>query len=311
MDCHPVMKAKISQIKTPVLAHSSRRAFTLLELMVMLMIIALGLLMLVPALAESRIDGQALRCRNNHRQLLRAWQMYAADFNDLLPAADQATATASGRPNWMTGNIDFNAGNPSNYNINQDIVKSPLWPYSASKAEIYRCPADPNYVILAGKIYRRVRTVAMSCAFGNGAWLNGAAGDAGPYRLYSKLSDVRVPPHTFVFIDEHPNSIDDGEMTVSCAGAQTGDAPTLARIIEYPAPFHNGGATLSFADGHVEVHNWIGAMLRTPTSYNQTGLIPLPINVSAGDSAVDIEWLAANTTVEKIILIPCNCNRGE
>jgi prepilin-type processing-associated H-X9-DG protein len=299
MDCHWVMKVKQSQIKIPVASDNSHRAFTLLELTVMLMIIALGLLMLVPALAESRIDGQALSCRNNHRQLLRAWQMYAADFNDLLPAADQATATASGRPNWMTGNMTLPAGNSSLLNTNTDIVRGPLWPYSARKADIYRCPADPRYVTLAGKKYHPVRTVAMSCAFGNGAWLNGVAGDAGPYRLYSKLSDVRVPPHTFVFIDEHPNSIDDGEMTVSCAGAQPGDAPTLARIIEYPAPFHNGGATLSFADGHVEIHNWIGSLLRTPIVYDQSGLLPLPVNVSAGDSAVDIAWLAANTTVKK------------
>lgn len=270
------------------------RAFALLDLMGVLAAVGLVTLLLVPAFARSRVDSVALCCRSNQRQLVRAWQMYATDFNDLLVAADSSQAP---RPNWMSGSLDFNAGNASNYRADIYLVPSPLWPYTARQSEIFHCPADKSYISLAGVRRARVRSCSMSSVFGSGLWLNGSSGP-GPFFTYGKLSDVRSPAHTFVFIDEHPDSINDGQLAVSCAGAQPGDAPGQAKIIDIPAAYHNGGVGLSFADGHAEIHNWIGSMLRSqPIVYSQGGLLPL--NISAGDSWVDMHWLAANTTVTK------------
>lgn len=271
-----------------------RRAFTLVELTVVLAGIGVGVLLLIPALAGSKIDSAALRCLNNHRQLLLAWQMYAADSNDLLPAAQYGVV---GRPIWMDGLLDFNGGNWSNYRTNVDIMLSPLWPYTAGKAEIFRCPSDTTYVSIAGKIYPRVRTVSMSQVFGTGEWLNGLGpgGPSGPYLVYASLSAIRVPSRTFVFADEHPGSINDAALAVSCGGTSPGDSPSLARIIDVPASFHNGGVAISFADGHGEIHKWIGRTIQPPV----WGARPVPLAIPAGDSLVDIQWLAANTTVKK------------
>lgn len=286
---------KMRTVLSPVEStkHLSRRAFTLVELVVVLALAGLGGLLLVPVLAQSRTDSTALRCMENHRRMVLAWQMYAADFRDVVPAASSGLA---GRPLWMTGSMDFTAGNPANYNTNQDIVKSPLWPYMGNAAALVHCPSDTSFISLGGQTYPRVRTLSMNSAFGSGAWLNGA-GSPGPYRIYASMTDVRLPAHTFVFIDEHPDSINDASLLVSCAGAQPGDSPGVAKIIDFPASLHNGAATVSFVDGHVEVHTWIGRRIAGPLIYSNSGFLPL--NTSAGDSWVDMHWLAANTTVEE------------
>ncbi|HTI99409.1 MAG TPA: hypothetical protein VL527_11050 [Dongiaceae bacterium] len=266
-----------------------RRAFTLVELMMMCALVGLGAMLLVPALAQSRMDSMMLTCMNNQRQLVRAWQLYATDFNEILVAANANTVDGLGRPAWMTGSLDFTGSNPSNYNTNQDIVNSPLWPYTSRKAGVFSCPSEHS---------ARVRSVSMNGALGRGAWLNGSTGSPDPYRIYVRLSEIRSLNHTFVFLEEHPDSINDGAFATSCAGAQPTDSPSQARIIDYPAAYHRGGCTFSFADGHVEVHGWLGATIRSaPVSYNNFSLLPL--NVSAGNSWGDIHWLAANTTVKK------------
>ncbi len=52
---------------------------------------------------------------------------------------------------------------------------------------------------------------------------------------------------TFVFLDECPDSINDGLFQLNMAGK------TWSDIV---ASLHNGGGDLSYADGHAEVHKW-------------------------------------------------------
>jgi len=79
-----------------------------------------------------------------------------------------------------------------------------------------------------------------------------------------KYSEVLIPgpSDVLVFIDEHEQSIYDGEFHVSQAdpyNARTqsssgeGDSNTWLKL---PADRHNQGANLSFADGHVQSHHW-------------------------------------------------------
>src|SRR5258705_176021 len=80
------------------------RAFTLLELLAVLAVLALWVLLLVPALARTQPDSRAFQCLNNSRQLTRAWRMYADDNNDKLATSVYATDTASPiLPSWAVG----------------------------------------------------------------------------------------------------------------------------------------------------------------------------------------------------------------
>ncbi len=65
---------------------SPRRAFTLIELLVVIGVIALLLVILLPALAGARKAARGAICRSNLRQLGVANASYAADFKGLLAA---------------------------------------------------------------------------------------------------------------------------------------------------------------------------------------------------------------------------------
>jgi len=67
---------------------ASRAGFTLIELCVVLATVAVLAAVLLPALADTKPNSQAFQCLNNQRQIMLAWQMYAADNSDLLPPND-------------------------------------------------------------------------------------------------------------------------------------------------------------------------------------------------------------------------------
>src|SRR6185503_6008020 len=68
---------------------SSRRsrhaAFTLVELLVVIGIIALLIAILMPALAKAREASQKTVCLSNLRQLGTAMQLYATQYKDFIP----------------------------------------------------------------------------------------------------------------------------------------------------------------------------------------------------------------------------------
>ena len=68
-----------------------RGAFTLVELLVVIGIIALLVSILLPALNKAREDAKRVRCLSNQRQLVMAWQMYASDNKGHFAGANTPT----------------------------------------------------------------------------------------------------------------------------------------------------------------------------------------------------------------------------
>jgi prepilin-type N-terminal cleavage/methylation domain-containing protein/prepilin-type processing-associated H-X9-DG protein len=60
----------------------SRRALTLIELIIVIAIIALLVALLLPCLRSTRDQTQRIGCQSNQRQILVAMQMYSADYRD-------------------------------------------------------------------------------------------------------------------------------------------------------------------------------------------------------------------------------------
>ena len=67
------------------------RGFTLVELLVVLGMGAMLVLVLVPALASTKIDTWRLQCQNNLKQLQVGFQLFARDHNDMFPPAGYQT----------------------------------------------------------------------------------------------------------------------------------------------------------------------------------------------------------------------------
>jgi prepilin-type processing-associated H-X9-DG protein len=83
------------------------------------------------------------------------------------------------------------------------------------------------------------------------------------YRVFRKLMDINPmgPSKAYVFIDEHPDSINYGDFAV----AMNDGAPLSAiMIIDVPASYHNGACGISFGDGHAEIHKWLDPRTMAP-----------------------------------------------
>ncbi len=284
----------------------TKNAFTLLELVVVVALLALLGSVCGPAVARTKPASNAYRCQNNFRQVAVAWRQWTEDHNDYLltcqnpPGIPGGDAAGTIRPIWITGNLDFNGNNRSNYDPSYDLPNSPLWDYGKS-AGIYRCPTDQSYVMVTNQPMLRVRSISMSQVFSRGEWL-----DQGPnqnWRVYWKMSQIVLPQKTFVFLDEHPDSINDAAFGSSMAGNQPSDPASAAYIVDRPANYHNRAGGFSMTDGHVETHKWksrtVGDVMNSWNSYGQLSS-GLAANVGSDPQAwIDTHWLADVSTVHK------------
>lgn len=232
---------------------SGQSAFTLTELLVVAAVIAVLVLLNVSALAHSQASSDRGVCANNLRRLMQAWQMYADDYSGRLMG--NASASGSGTLNWVAGWLDFNPANADNTNplklTNSTYAAMGFYLNSPS---LFRCPANLSSVIVLTVPKLRVRSYSMNTCIGTGAtaWNPG-------FQVMTKVSEVCQPERTFVLLEEHPDSINDGAFITDLAGVGTS-----LRIVDFPAYYHRGAANLAMADGHVELWQWRDARTMPP-----------------------------------------------
>ena len=125
---------------------SRRRAFTLVELLVVIGIIALLISILMPALTKARNQALMVKCQNQGRQIYLACQMFAGDNKGHLPRAaygGQVSViderySAFTMPDW--GVLDYARGS---------IV--PYMPGGPdARKEVWLCPGDLGEVTQGG-----------------------------------------------------------------------------------------------------------------------------------------------------------------
>ncbi len=232
--------------------------FTLIELLVVIAIIAILAGMLVPALSKAKTKAHGILCMNNTKQLMLAWRLYTDDANDKLPFAYAPETGPNFGKAWTQGILDWSNGNAANWDPENSIKKGAIWKYTGGNLDIYRCPADiatvrPTSGPQKGTPTRRIRSNSMNAwggmDQGDYTWFGGAE-----FRKFVKMSDMvdPGPARTWVLVDEHPDSMNDGFFVIDMKPYPNG-TPVLPDV---PASFHNGAGGFSFADGHSEIKKW-------------------------------------------------------
>jgi prepilin-type N-terminal cleavage/methylation domain-containing protein/prepilin-type processing-associated H-X9-DG protein len=266
-------------------------AFTLIELLVVIAIIAVLAALLLPALSRARERAQGIICLNNTRQLTLAWQLYGDDHNCQLPYnLGMAGSSFRTNINWVNNVMTWDATDSDNTNL-ATITGASLGPYAKGVTSIYRCPSDHALSTKqrAAGWDARIRSYSMNAMVGDAGEIStGGVNTNNPeYTQFFKITQIPQPTEIFVFLDEHPDSIDDGYFI---------NHAYQWKWVDLPASYHNGAAAFSFADGHGALHRWMEPSTIRPPFPNaaaNTLLMPIPHNEWG-----DFDWVIDHMSIE-------------
>ena len=118
----------------PTPRRAKTTAFTLVELLVVIGIIALLISILMPALSKAREQANAVKCMSNQRQLGQALVMFVNEHNGYLPKA------------WFNDGVVWsgNNGGKRTWEYRDPMYgwTSILSLYTGRNKEVFRCPSD-------------------------------------------------------------------------------------------------------------------------------------------------------------------------
>jgi prepilin-type processing-associated H-X9-DG protein len=143
----------------------------------------------------------------------------------------------------------------------------------------------------------RVRSVAMNVYLGGWGGTDGGWGWANSWKIFAKTTEFSRMPASklFVFQDVREDYIMYENFVTKMDGySETSPNGALYGFYDVPGARHDGGTTLSFADGRAEIHHWLD--LRTTPPIAPSGQVS---DQYASPRNPDIAWLQERATRPK------------
>ena len=216
----------------------SRRGFTLIELLVVIAIIAILASILFPVFARAREKARQTTCLSNTKQLALACNMYAQDYDELLPTED------------------YDYGGGGNVALVDGSWRGAIMPY-CKNVQLFICPSHRPAAGANGIFDGRYNDCGMVASYAiNDCHQDGPAnpGDPDPTPPRGNSLGSCEDASSVVFLMESPGQDDD----LTPAENDHGWVPTNASFTR-----HNGGANYAFVDGHAK---WLKPTVICPTS---------------------------------------------
>ena len=272
--------------------------FTLIELLVVIAIIGILAALVLPALAAARAKAQGMICLNNTRQLALAWTLYADDHHGNL--AYNLGGNSDNDPRGLAPKSNLNwVNNVMDWELHSDntntatITEAGVGPYMNNAVNLYRCPSDNVLSAIQRQAgwSGRLRSYSMNAMMGDAgdASTSGANVNNPSYVQFFKVSAIPAAASLFVFLDEHPDSINDGYFLNEAYDWSWTDLP---------ASYHNGAANFSFADGHCETHRWRFASTRRPARPDGAAPLPMASQLPLSEWG-DFAWVVQRMSVKQ------------
>jgi prepilin-type N-terminal cleavage/methylation domain-containing protein len=233
--------------------------FSLTELLVVVVIIAIMAALLMPALSKAKHQVTAAACLGNQKQLASAFHMYTQDNSDrIVQMADYVTGEtfypAGGfwggptpGPSWPNASIALVAAQ-------NGLRSSNALYYYCNNAGAYHCPGDP-------RILRSPTTHDPNgWAYDSYARTQNLGGEPydnywGAGATYAKMSAIFLPSATFSMFEVADwRGYNVGTWVVNWMG------PGF-EWQDPPAIWHVNVSSVGFADGHGELHKWLDSAI--------------------------------------------------
>lgn len=246
-------------VELPVMSKTKRPAFTLVELLVVIGIIALLISILLPSLNKARQSAQTLKCLSNLRQLGVALQMYVNEKRGCFPypttSLDEADCWFNALDPYLT-KAEIGAGRTG---VASDRTYSNI-----KQCVVYNDFVDKSATGAQGTLKEYARTYKMNSNLRHGTTGNPIpAATLTPDQygvLFARISEVKHSDKFIMFgdgisLDQTgwvPSQTDSGEFSFQNDGTTTGTSFTWNGSDSFPALRHGGCANFVFVDGHAE-----------------------------------------------------------